>query len=167
MLPNQRMPPNSLFRLGNVKFNNHKLAHPTNKKRSDFKDDYQDLLADAEFETELRNMLGHDDKKINPENIYSNVKYQMKSSDRADNQDSFGLGIDESNTEIDDNLRADRPVRDNDTKQNAEDSISSVNKRKTNHCDLSQVTLNMLLEYVKTGRMCGSRATPVRFGLGR
>lgn len=39
-------------------------------------------------------------------------------------------------------------------------------KRQSRNCDTSQITLQTLIEYLRTGRICGRRVAHVRFGLG-
>lgn len=55
------------------------------------------------------------------------------------------------------------------TADNTKYEASQVNdgkKRELVDCNLEKATLNMLVDYLRTGRMCGSRALKVRFGLG-
>ena len=46
------------------------------------------------------------------------------------------------------------------------DEVNVPAKRFKVDCDLDKATLNMLVGYFRTGRLCGSRGLRVRFGLG-
>ena len=48
------------------------------------------------------------------------------------------------------------------------DSISgTMDKRQDPNCDTTRITLNTIIEYLRTGKVCGYRAPSVRFGVGR
>lgn len=54
-----------------------------------------------------------------------------------------------------------------DTSTDKTDMFETVYKRGYIDCDITKITLNMVVQYLKTGRVCGIRTSRVRFGLGK
>lgn len=46
-------------------------------------------------------------------------------------------------------------------------NIEPVYKRRYIACDITKITVNMIVEYLKKGTICGIRTSLVRFGLGK
>ncbi|XP_045210897.2 uncharacterized protein LOC123562318 [Mercenaria mercenaria] len=57
--------------------------------------------------------------------------------------------------------------KDHDVKDDKTETKKPVDKRQYVDCDLSKVTLNMLVEYLRYKTLCGTRTSQIRFGLGK
>ncbi|ESO85941.1 hypothetical protein LOTGIDRAFT_167696 [Lottia gigantea] len=44
---------------------------------------------------------------------------------------------------------------------------SGIRKRQDYNCDTTRITIQTIIEYLRTGRICGFRVSTMRFGLGR
>lgn len=44
--------------------------------------------------------------------------------------------------------------------------VASAEKRNNYNCDFSRVTIQMIVEFLKTRKICGYKVNQVRFGLG-
>ncbi|KAL4218969.1 hypothetical protein ACF0H5_021555 [Mactra antiquata] len=153
----------SLFRLGIIQFINRNEQEIGKGSRVMLRDVMNDL-SDPSTKSDSGNAYNADKTYFAAKGEgYAATKSPVEIADQI-----VRMGLEKNKNDkilknFHDNMFADGIAGD----ESSEQVAPSVNKRMQISCDFSHMTVNMLLEYIRTGRVCGSRASPVRFGLGR